>query len=365
MIYRSLPSHNSIDLFDKKIRFSTISSPDLLYAFYLYHVYHQDRIEKLTYQSKSRHVFDMEIIDGLYRGVFFTKGRNKAANIAPKHCEEFFLVRKNRVVYLDNFIIREEQGYIIENYDIGSDITFIVFQVTGSNKKTAPFGLEFLLLRGYNVIACNQNNNQYQELSYDDFQDIISPYVKNKKVFLYGSSLGGYCAVYYAGAVNGTAIAAAPRNSLHPALSLKQDSTFKHTELIDKELSTQPIYIFIDPHQSKDIYYLDNHILPAYPHSTVLRFEYAGHEVLTHISRTKQLSKILDAIVRNDKDFLNNIDRTKTSEFTYVERAIKHFDELRKDISHFNELKSRHISAEKKMLKLTEQLHALIEKLDI
>ncbi|WP_347456079.1 hypothetical protein ABEF89_00505 [Acinetobacter thermotolerans] len=202
---------------------------------------------------------------------------------------------------MENENIIEHDNYKIDYYNISSNSTFIVFNGYGSNKKSKPFGLLFLINLGFNVISVLQDNNQYQGLSFEDFEFYVAKYVKNKNVFLYGSSLGAYAAIYYAGAVNGTVIAAAPRNSAHPIMNSTSEN-FKDVKFLHKDISAnqktcQLVYVFIDPLNDVDMFFLKNVIYSSYPNLILLPFKFAGHEVLYHLNKTNQLKNIISEIV--------------------------------------------------------------------
>lgn len=364
--YRILPTINNVELISGRVFFSTLFEENITYAFYLYHVYHQDRVEKQVYKKDNTHFFNMEVIDGLYRGVFFRKGQS----IYSSYDEQYFLIKDNEVQDVNCFVVREDAGFIITNYDIGSDITFIVFQVTGSNKKTAPFGLEFLLLQGVNVIACNQNNNHYQDLSFEHFQELLNPFLIDKKVFLYGSSLAGYCAIYYSGAVNGKAIAAAPRLSIHPEMQrifpdISYKGEYRHNDISYNSKSKYEPVIFIDPMQERDLFFLNNYIKPLYKDAMVLEFEYAGHEVLTHIMKTKQLTNILrKIIIGRESELIKSIDFNINTEFSVFEKTLGSINKLNNFLDELFFIKNKHASIQKKMPILKNKVEKILKKLD-
>ena len=131
----------------------------------------------------------------------------------------------------------EANKFRIVFYNNNSDVVFITFNGMTGSLESAPFGKNYLLKKGFSVIACFQEKgSDYQFLSFERFKDVVSSVLKNKNVFLYGSSLGGYCSIYYAGAVNGTVIAASPRLTKHPILQKEYKrknydaNCFKHAE---------------------------------------------------------------------------------------------------------------------------------------
>lgn len=289
------------------------------YAFYLKH---PDGLEKLLFTKNKRFDSKVRYKKGSYKAIFFYR-----FNSSVVKNEVYFYIDINgllEIKEMNKSCVVDMEGYKIDFYNIGSSKTFIVFNATGTNKKTQPFGLEYLIRKGFNVVACLQDENQYQELSFNDMEKYVAPLIKNHEVYLYGSSLGGYCAVYYAGAVNGTVIAAAPRNSAHPLLIdysknqspyLKED--FKHLNFSDNKTTNKSVYVFYDPYEKKDLLFIESLIKNVFDNLYLIRCDYAGHEVLYHLNKTDQLSEIITAITSNKKPVIQEVD----SAYTYFGKA--------------------------------------------
>ena len=287
----------SVALTEGGFQLKTELQPSLQYALYLHT---PEKLHKRYYKSEGEWVFSENVVLGkFYTADFYYK----CGSDIEKHRLVFYVDKLSKeVVVIEGCSIVETSDYKIDYYNRGSDITFVVFNGYGSTKNSEPFGLNFLLGLGFNVVACLQNNNQYQGLSFTDFKDYVGSYVVNKRVFLYGSSLGGYCAVYYAGAVNGTVIAAAPKNSAHPGLVKNEkfkNLKFTHSEIFDNPITDKPVFILIDNLYKSDVNFIEKFVLPAYPNLYLLPFKNAGHAVLYHVNKTKQLKNIILNIVYN------------------------------------------------------------------
>ncbi len=300
-----------------KIVVETEEIEGCVYAFYL----HTDRdIEKKFYSSESTRAFTTVPQTGFYWVTFFYKFEH----FTILETVEFNVKIQTTVRTLKSTVIVEEESYKIVNYDVGSAITFVVFQGTGSTKNSPAFGLNFLMGQGFNIIACFQDNDsQYQELSFETFREYVKPLIQNKTVFTYGSSLGAYCAVYYAGAINATAIASAPRNSAHPSISKEggmfYGRLFKHKEIKDNKLSQKPIYIIYDPFYDVDVNFIEKQILPGYPQAKLVPVDYGGHEVLYYLQDTKQLASLITSIVQSKEV---HIDVNINSKYLMKQKAI-------------------------------------------
>ncbi|RZT94237.1 hypothetical protein EV681_2655 [Advenella incenata] len=313
-----------IKITDGGILLSTQPDPDIQYAFYLKKA---KEVHRNYYTEDASVLFDIEPVAGDYIASFFYKKNNEI-----KAIRTFFSIDSDKHIIIEerkNYVkteIASTNEYRIDYYDAGSDITFIVFNGTGSGLHAVPFGLNYLMKNGYNVVACLQNKNQYQGLSFEDFERLVKPIVSGKKTFLYGSSLGGYCAVYYAGAVDGTVIASAPRNSGHPELirrsrgrSKFNADNFKHPAISENKRTINPVYIFIDPTYNSDVFFYKRFIAPTYRKAQRLEFPFAGHEVLMHVKGAGQLHSIITRIVNMQGRI--TIDTSTETEFTDIGRA--------------------------------------------
>ena len=303
------------------IMLSTTTSKGFKHAFYLFH---PNGLETKHYTNESSHKFDIGFEEGVYRAVFYYRYMKKV-----KHHSFFFYIgsdKKIQVISQDLSVknIVNQPGYKIDYYNIGSKKTFIVFNGSGSSKEDVPFGLRFLTENGFNVVACLQDNNQYQELSFKNMEEHVYPIVSEHDTYLYGSSLGGYCAVYYAGAVNGTVIAGAPRNSAHPLLikkmgnSLSYDiDSFKHLDFKFNSKTKKNIYIFYDPYVNADSFFINSLIKDNFKELSLITCKHAGHEVFYHLNKTKQLKEIIKDITEGKEPVIKEMD----SCYTYYGKA--------------------------------------------
>lgn len=151
-------------------------------------------IEKEFYKKRKKYTFVSTPKTGRLSVLFFI--RNNDGNVVQKESATYFYNRKkNDLIILNEQVIVEADDYKITYYNNESNVTFVTFNGARSTKNDLPFGFNFLLENGWNLINVAQDNNtQYQSLSLDDFYENVHPLVLGKKVFSYGSSLGGYCA---------------------------------------------------------------------------------------------------------------------------------------------------------------------------
>lgn len=315
-----------VEVVDNGVYISTESLPGIKYAFYLRN---KEGVVKKGYISENSAFFNILPSPGIYKATFFYKAGVEKLSIT----HEFYLNDSYKFCSLDGVVVDEGLGWRIDYYNVESKTTFLVFNSTGSTKKAKPFGFEFLIKNGFNVVHCLQDNNQYQLLSFEKIREVVTPLVFSKNVFLYGSSLGGYCAMYYAGAVNGTAIAAAPRNSAHPVLIEKANGVsrykseeFQHKNIWDNPLSTFRPYVFYDPHVEIDNFFVNSYLRNAYPDLHDLACEFAGHPVLMHLNRTNQLSGVVRSIVAGQRFFIDDSRESCYTDFGRAKKAIRDGD---------------------------------------
>lgn len=162
------------------------------------------------------------------------------------------------------------------------------------------FGTDYCLAHGWDNIYVSQlRGTQFQGLSLESFLEAVEPELEGKEVICYGSSLGGYAAFFYGGALDARIIAAAP---VFPAwldrhAGRRINLTIKHPELVDMPRSSKPPFVIYDPLRNLDKTFVDDAIQPAYP-DTLRKEEYplGGHTVLETLKRTGQLSFVTKLI---------------------------------------------------------------------
>lgn len=200
-------------------------------------------------------------------------------------------------------VLAEGEGYLITYHPAQSqsDKLLISFGGLPSSKTRTGFGSDFAIKSGYHhIFAAQAPGSQYQELSLEAFRDAVMAVCEGKDVYTYGSSLGGYCAIYYAGVINAQAIAAAPKNSAHPSLkhNLKKPLKFKHHEMVDAPKSDKPPIIIYDPYQREETRFIEKLIIPAYPNAELVKVPYSGHLVLQVMNNHGLLKNFMRGVIQ-------------------------------------------------------------------
>lgn len=202
--------------------------------------------------------------------------------------------------------LADDDGYLITRYEgrERSDLLLISFGGLTSGRARKGFGTAFALARGYeHIYVAQEGGTQYQKLSLDRFLEVVAPYAKGKRVVTYGSSLGGYCALYFGGALDAQIIANGPKNSAHPYMRKKKYEHVEFTHAMLTEIprtSKSPILIY-DPYRSEETKFIEDVIAPSYPDARHLRFEFAGHTVLNTMKEAGVLKDVMISLIENDE----------------------------------------------------------------
>lgn len=203
------------------------------------------------------------------------------------------------------------------NTEDNSNILFITFGKVSSRHDHIPFGYPFLVKQGYRHIHVAQyKGTQYQDLSFEEFEIFFKNIAfKYDKVFTYGSSLGAYAALYYAGAVNAKAIASDPRLPLHPMnekfknIIWKENSHYdeyelKHTSMSTNRISDKKPIIIYDRHDVIDSNFCENYILQVYRTEKIINIANTKHASLFKLKSEGKLKQFVIDVVEDKLDVL-------------------------------------------------------------
>lgn len=191
-----------------------------------------------------------------------------------------------------------------------SNTLFITFGTAPSGLEGHPFGFDFLIKQGFDLVyVAQQKGSQYQNLSIDDFKHYIQPIIRHDSVFTYGSSLGGYCALYFAGCIDATAIAAGPRNPCDPCLKIfkgpeigpYRDMPHHHPKIAEHPRSQHQPFIIYDPAIEIDQTFFIHQVQPAYPNAHVWPVPHGGHPTLQILAEQGILKSFVLSIVEKQQ----------------------------------------------------------------
>lgn len=239
----------------------------------------------------------------------------------------------SKLLLVSSQIVVDQDGYKIVYYkqlnSTGRKVV-VSFGALSTHLNFEPFGLHYLLGEGCDVIWVAQSANSfYNKLSFNAFKSFVLPITQSYEgVFTFGSSLGAYAALYFAGAIDATVIAASPRNPPHSSISIKEYPYIEpelHVSMLDNLLTTKDVFIVRDDKNTIDTIFYSAVVEPAYPKAKILNLSYAGHTVLETIRDAGKLSEFISSML-NDAKFLDVYDDLmKTDKFHY-EKSTTLFD---------------------------------------
>lgn len=240
------------------------------------------------------------------------------------------------------YTLANAPGYLI-TYHKGkqnTDTVVISFGGLPSKKTSRGFGSTFLLKQGYDhIFVAQEEGSQYQELPLEDFVSSVQPYIKNKQVFTYGSSLGAYAALYYGGAIDAKIIASAPKNSAHRFMRKKKYAhiKFKHEDLEDTPLSAANPLVLYDPFREEETKFIEQWVKPAYPNAYLMKFPFAGHTILNTMQQSGVLKHFIKSYIEEDRILDIKLDR-QSSYIWHAEKGRRLFK-----CGHLNEAKQYYL----------------------
>jgi hypothetical protein len=183
-----------------------------------------------------------------------------------------------------------------------SDVLIVTFSTSYQDISSKPFGEPFIGELGFGHLHFSQaKDSDFQYLSLEDFQRIAAPYVRNRTVITYGSSLGGYAAIYYAGVIGARAIAATPINLGHPLvahLAQRKSVPIQHAEIVENPRSVYDPVIIYDDEIATDRLFVEACISPAYPNAQIHIIKHCGHGgALRVLKEIGELKSVLLALI--------------------------------------------------------------------
>ena len=170
------------------------------------------------------------------------------------------------------------------------------------------FGTDLVLEAGCDAVAVTETGDTFfQRLSLTAFAGAIAPLGgRYDRVFTFGAGLGGYAALFFAPAVEGTAIAFAPRLVLHPAHAPFRDGDPPRQPMLHPGLDRssspglRPI-VMIDPRHEADAVFANTIVRPAYPETRIVELQGAGHRVAKLLAYQGLLKPVVRAILATNE----------------------------------------------------------------
>jgi hypothetical protein len=162
------------------------------------------------------------------------------------------------------------------------------------------FASDFILRLGHeHVFVAEGAGSFYQHLTLADFAAALAPLAgRYDRVFLYGSSLGGYAALFYARAVEGTAVALSPRLPIHPYMARHMAKPVSTQPMLHPALASvadpaaRPVVMF-DPRDPADADFVATLVQPAHPAARLFPLPGAGHRVARILAYQRVLKPLM------------------------------------------------------------------------
>ena len=193
---------------------------------------------------------------------------------------------------------------LLQAGDRPADRVIVSFGGQPSDLSDVGFGSRFALENGWdNVFVAQRHGTQYQGLPLETFRDAVLPVVAGRDCLTYGASLGGYCALYYGGAIDARILAAAPMLPAWRPLRIRRyaDLPMTHRDLSEVPRASRPPVVIFDPERAPDQFLVSQMVLPAYPGARLVSIPFAGHTVLMTLAELRCLKPLIKGIVERDE----------------------------------------------------------------
>lgn len=185
-----------------------------------------------------------------------------------------------------------------------ADRIIVSFGGQPSDLSDVGFGSKFALENGWdNIFVAQRHGTQYQGLSLEAFRDAVLPVVSGRDVLTYGASLGGYCALYYGGAIDARILAAAPMLPAWRPLKIRRYDGLgiTHRDLCEVPRSSAAPVVIYDPERPPDRLLVDQMVMPAYPRARLVPVPFAGHTILMTLAEMRCLKPVILGVIERDE----------------------------------------------------------------
>lgn len=176
----------------------------------------------------------------------------------------------------------------------------VTFDPVDANKRCKSFGLKFCVENGFDVVHyALASRTQYQKLTREIFfHSLNSIQKKYPKTILYGSSLGGFAALYYSDIFNSDVLALSPYDPYQPYIldkfNRKPERIVEYLDDIRKFKKTSGRVAFtVDRSIPGDFEFYKLFIKDKYSSAQCFFADFYGHPITTILSKTGQLKKIV------------------------------------------------------------------------
>ncbi len=209
----------------------------------------------------------------------------------------------------------------ITYFDRGSAQLVITFNSMGQTLED-DFGKDFLEQLNISQInvACS-SKDFFQSLSLESFLEAVSPIAKNHSdIVTYGTSLGGYAAIYFGSVLQARTLAIAPRLPIHSYMeglrSYNPNIEIKHEDLRQITAPQNNVLTVYDPDEEADAKFV-SYFLADRENTSFIELNGAGHFILEQLKTINMLALCIESYIRSNDFKESTID---TRAFTQPKR---------------------------------------------
>ncbi|MGE7932219.1 hypothetical protein [Viridibacillus arvi] len=251
------------------------------------------------------------------------KARSLFAECLTKYVDELpelFEDGYRKVTLFDNGESRIEFYKFIEP----TNTVFATFDSIDKTWERTPFAFNLLKKKRVDLISLRRRTtkNYHQDISREEYYETVAKLADGyEKKFAYGTSLGGYSALYFGSTIDCNILALSPRNSAHPnhGTKMRVETVFQHELQHPYNPRITPTIIY-DPKDSIDRKYMKKVIRKAYPNAKYIYYPYAGHRISIYLSQIGVLKDIVNRFMAEEP--IPNYERTLRSKSTEYHRIL-------------------------------------------
>jgi hypothetical protein len=167
------------------------------------------------------------------------------------------------------------------------------------------FGRSFLTKIGCDVLSFSRRNPRwYQDLSLEQFGNIVEEIAKSyQRVYLYGSSGGAYAALYFSKCNDFIPIAISPRMSIHPEFGSPKylgAAEFLHEPIESWSIPEKSGAVIYDPHDQMDNKYVREVLKRAFPNIQYIKVPHSGHPSGLVMTKSGQLQQLVRSYIKDE-----------------------------------------------------------------
>lgn len=190
-------------------------------------------------------------------------------------------------------------------HDPSSDRIVLCFGFDGhGNMGPRGFGSDFCDRNGWNHVYIGPSKGTYfRDLPADRFMEKLQDVLSNRTSVAYGTSLGGFAALWYGSHANARILASSPRNPGHGLINAGPSGKLPaplNGMLADAPRAAANPVVIYDRTQRKDHIMVKHWLQPAYPDAQIIHIPNSGHQAMDRLKQAGVLSRFVRAFVQGE-----------------------------------------------------------------